>query len=65
LVVLFLGVLDGRERRRQRDREHYASMSTEKKDELNRKRRERRMEQKRCDGGTIYLKYCTHILITA
>jgi hypothetical protein len=65
LVVLLLGVLDRRERRRQRDRERYASMSTEKKDELNRKSRERRMEQKICDGGIVYLKHCTHILIRA
>jgi hypothetical protein len=40
-------------------------MSTEKKDELNRKSRERRMEQKICDGGIVYLKHCTHILIRA
>jgi hypothetical protein len=39
-------LLDPNERRRQRDRERYASMPKEMKEELNRKRRERRMENK-------------------
>jgi hypothetical protein len=58
VLVVLLGALDRNERRRQR----YASMPKEQKDELNRKRRERRLENKRranttCDGsGTVYLK---------
>jgi hypothetical protein len=58
-LVVLPGVLDHNERRRQR----YASMPKEHKDELNRKRRERRLEKKEsthentiCHGGTIYLR---------
>jgi hypothetical protein len=39
-------VLDPKEPKKQRDREHYASMSREKKDEINKKARERRTEKK-------------------
>jgi hypothetical protein len=37
---------DSKARRKVRDRERYAAMSREKKDENNRKRRERRMKNK-------------------
>jgi hypothetical protein len=37
---------DSKARRKVRDRERYAAMSREKKDENNRKRRERRMKKK-------------------
>jgi hypothetical protein len=41
--------LDCKEIKRQKDKERYASMSREQKDELNRKARERRAEKKRRD----------------
>jgi hypothetical protein len=39
-------LLDRKEIKRQKDKERYASMSREQKDELNRKARERRVEKK-------------------
>jgi hypothetical protein len=51
-------LLDRKEIKRQKDKERYASMSREQKDELNRKARERRVEKKRrdqeikCEEGT-------------
>jgi hypothetical protein len=51
-------LLDRKEVKRQKDKERYASMSREQKDELNRKARERRVEkkihdkEKKCEEGT-------------
>jgi hypothetical protein len=42
LTVIF----DRNERKRQKDKEHYAAMSREQKDELNRKARERWADKK-------------------
>jgi hypothetical protein len=46
-------VLDPTERKRQRNKERYASLSREQKDELNRKARERRAEKKKCDQASL------------
>jgi hypothetical protein len=48
-MVVLPVVLDRKEIKRQKDKERYASLSREQKDELNRKARERRAEKKRCD----------------
>jgi hypothetical protein len=48
-MVVLPVVLDRKEIKRQKDKERYASLSREQKDELNRKARERRAEKKRRD----------------
>ena len=49
-MVLLPGDLDPTARKRQRDKERYASVSREKKDERNRKQRERRRDHKGLAG---------------
>jgi hypothetical protein len=59
LTVIF----DGNERKRQKDKERYAAMSREQKDELNRKARERRAEKKRCDQESKHGEGTCNLLI--
>jgi hypothetical protein len=55
-MVVLPVVLDPKEIKRQKDKERYASLSKEQKDEVNRKARERHAEKKRRDQQSKHEK---------
>jgi hypothetical protein len=59
-MVVLTVLLDRKEIKRQKDKEIYASMSREQKDEVNRKARERRADKKRRDHESKFEEdaYC-------